>query len=224
MPPTVDSVLNPGTSAEIDPTFRAVRMSIRPLEYQTLQGKILGHYRIFGQGAAALVGTNALLANFRWTDPTNFAVITRVYATMTVVTPLTATRADPITLSIARAYTVNDGTNMTALVVSGNNQKMRSNMGSSVVGNIGVYSTAAGGSGGTRTVDANPVGALAFTSQAIAVGTGIIGDLYKWDVLGQHPIVLAANEGLLVSWGVTAQVGGTSVMGVGFEWAEVPAF
>src|SRR5262249_48738890 len=113
--PTVDSVQNPGISMEVEPTFRAARVSIRPLEYQTLQGKILGHYRCANQSAAAAFVTSALLANFRWTDPTNFAVIMRVYvAVVDGATAIAAQRIDPLTLTIARAYTANDGTGMTA--------------------------------------------------------------------------------------------------------------
>lgn len=219
----LESLLNPGLAAEIDLTNRALRVSHRPLEHASASGRVYGHYRTFNQGFVGVINASAILGNFRWTDPTALAVITRVWAEITVVTAVTAQRIDPMTLSIARGYTANDSTNATAVVIAGNSQKMRSNMGASLVGNIGVNSTAAGMSGGTKTADTNPIGGLILPGIG-ALGTAVGGDLYKWDQIGMHPIVLAQNEGLLVSWGATTIATGTVVPGIGFEWVEVPSF
>ena len=223
---TLDSVQNPGINAEVDPTHRALRVSVRPLEHQTLAGKILGHYRIFGQTSAIAPTANAVLGLLRWTDPTNFLVIKRVYATVTDVTAITAQRTDPLLLLVARSYTVAETTNVTQLTISGNNQKVRANMSTTLAASVAVASAAAGMTGGTKTNDANAFGALAF-GMGVAfggLGTGDQGDLYKWDQLGQHPIVLQTNEGVLLTWGTTTLATGTVTVGFGIEWAEVSAF
>lgn len=226
---TLDSVQNPGVSEEVDPTFRAGRVALLPLEYKTLQGKVLGHYSAVGTTAAAAFAANSNLAAFRFTDPTNFAVILRVWVSAQVVTAVTAQRVDALNLFVARGYTARDATNATAISFANpNTNKLRSTMGTTLMtaGNFDVASAAAGVSAGTKTVDANPVSFLGLSgSAAIAgVGTGASGDLYKWDRLGQHPITLSQNEGILVQWGATALATGTATLTVGIEWAEVAAF
>ena len=223
---TLDSVQNPGISEEVDPTFRAGRISLRPLEYQTLQGKILGHYSVVGTSAAGATAASSNQAAFRWTDPTNFAVITRVYVSVNVITAVTAQATPPINLFIARGYTARDGTGATAISFANpNTNKLRGTMGTTLMtaGNFDVGSAAAGVSGGTKTVDANPISTLGLGGLA-AIGTQAGGDLYKWDKLGGHPITLAQNEGLLVQWSATAIATGTVSITTLIEWAEVATF
>jgi hypothetical protein len=219
----IESQQNPGIVQEIDPLHRAGRVSIRPLDHTTLQGKILGHYRAYANGFVGVINANVIMANFRWTDPTNFAIITRIWAGVSVVTAVTAQRIDPMSFSIARGYSANDGTGATAATISGNNQKNRTNMGSSLVTNIGILSAATGLTGGTSTKDANPEGMLVLPGIG-ALGTATSGDLYKWDKNGEYPLVLANSEGILINWGATTIATGTVVPSIGFEWAEVAAF
>lgn len=224
---TLDSPSKPAISAEVDPTHAAARMSIRPLDWTNSSigpGKILGHYRAFGQTSAAAFTNGVNLGVFRWTDPTNFCVIMRVYATLTVVTAVTAQRTDPLLAFVTRSYTAADGTNATALTISGQSQAMRRSMGASLMtGNMAVASAAGGASGGTSTKDSNAFGALALNGVG-GLGTAVAGDLYKWDQLGQHPIVLSQNEGLQLQWGATTLATGTITVGFGVDWAEVAAF
>ena len=226
---TLDSPSQSSVSAEVDPTFRALRAVFRPYEYQAFAGsstsKILGHYRAVGTATAAAYASNAILGAFRYTDANSFAVILQVQLIVSVVTAVTAQRVDPAQLFVARGYTAADVTNATTLTTSGNNQKLRSSMGTSLA-TVTVTSAAAGQTGGTKVVDANPVG------QTGMGGIGGLGTasgsgpnwLYKQDEFGAHPLVLAANEGILVQWGATAVATGTVEATIQIDWAEVPAF
>lgn len=229
----IESQQNPGIVAEVDPTFRALRTSLRPLEYQSIQGKLLGHYAAFGQTAAIAPAANAVLGLIRWTDPTNFLAAFRIWTCVTVVTAVTAQRTDPLVVTTTRGYTVAETTNATQLAIAGNSQKMRTNMGSSLVpgnpvaNNLCVASAAAGMTGGTKTNDQNPFGSAAFGAgpALAALGTGLGNtDLYKVDKPYQHPEILTQQEGILLLWGPTALATGTVTVGWGIEWGEVPAF
>lgn len=223
---TLDSVLSPGISEEVDPTFRAGRVSLRPLEYQTIQGKILGHYSAVATNTASAFAAASNQAAFRWGDPTNFCVIQRVWAAVNVVTAVTAQATGPLQLFIARQYSARDATAATsvAFTASGTN-RLRGIMSGSLIGvngNFDVGNVAAGVTGGTKVVDTNPIGFIPL-SGLVTIGTSVSGDLYKWDKLGGHPIVLAANEGLLVQ-NTTLLATGTVSLTIGIEWAEVAAF
>lgn len=224
---TLDSPNTTGVSAQVDQSQLALRTSQRPLEYTNISlGKTLGHYRVFVQLAAIAPAANAVLAALRWTDSTNYLALLRAWVTVTVATAVTAQRTDPLVLTTARGYTIAETTNATAVALPGTtNQKMRSSMGASITGSLLVANAAAGLTGGTKTSDANPIGAAGFGNgpAIVAVGTGMQAPLFD---LGpySHPNVLGTNEGILVSWGTTALATGTVVVGVGFELAEVPAF
>ena len=230
---SIDSVQNPGISLEVDRKFLAARVALRPLDYTAI-GKNLGHYKAFGQTTAAVQNAASILGALRWPDTDKLCVITRVYACITVVTAVTAQRTDPLLAYITRGYTVNDATAATALTITGNNGKMRSEMGSSLLNqgntptfNLAVTSAAAGMSGGTGTDDSNPFGAAAFGAgpALAALGTGLaVTELYRHDRLSDHPPVLIGNEGIRVRWGTTTLATGTIVCGIGFEWAEVVVY
>jgi hypothetical protein len=223
---TLDSLLNPGVSAQVDPSFLALRVGVRPLEYQSAdKTKLLGHYRTAFLAAALAPTANAIMAALRWTDPNNLCVPLRIAALVSVATAVTAQRLDPLALFIARGYTAADGTGATAIVTTNNNQKVRANMGTSLAA-LSVTSAAGGMTGGTKTVDANAIGFAGLSGAAAIAGLGTgapLQDLYSIDAV-KHPVVLGVNEGLLVQWGATTLATGTIVVGFQFEWAEVPSF
>lgn len=232
----LESQAFPGIVEEIDPTFRAGRVSLRPIEYGVPagigpSGKYLGHYAQVGTISAIAPAANAILAAFRWADPTNFCLLLRVWFCLQVVTAVTAQRVDALLAFIARGYSARDLTNATAVVMAGNAGKLRSSpMGSTLMGvsgNFDVANAAAGLTGGTKTVDANPFGAagLSGPSAIAGLGTGVPNtDLYKGDKNGNHPPTFNTQEGVLVQWGATALATGTVTLTVGVEWAEVAYF
>jgi hypothetical protein len=220
-------VVTPGVELGIDPTFNALRASLRPLDY-AMAGQILGHYRVAATTAAIAPAANAVLANFRWGDLSRYAVIQRASIAISVVTAVTAQRTDPITLTVQRGYTANETTNITTVTPTQNTGKARVNMGSSLVSQIGVASLAAGISGGVRTADVQAESALAVVGSG--AGLTVIGsgqpmdDLIRYDQITMHPLTLSANEGFLVQWGPTALATGTVEITVVLAWSEVVTF
>ena len=103
-------------------------------------------------------------------------------------------------------------------------------MGTSLMGEIRVVTTAALGAG-TKTLDTQEIGRITtHSSGGTGSATPIIGsiflpiyDLFEQDAAdGEHPVVLAQNEGLVVR----CTVPGTGIWNIGFtfKWAEVSAY
>jgi len=222
-----------GTIAEVGAaSYVPVHMSSRPVSYGTL-----GHYALaartglIGAGMAA----NGELMQSRWTDAAKFAVLYDIWLDeFDNTTAFTAGRFE-FQLIIARAFSA-DGTGGTALTLTGDNNQMRTSMGTSLFGTIRIATTAALGPG-TKTLDANPlriigghVGAIAnkhnipqspvVTTAEVAAGAGI--NMFQVDGGFHHPIVLATNEGV-VQRGTPP---GTGVWSATYsqKWAEVTAF
>jgi len=218
---------NGGTIAEVDgTTFRALRVVARPVDYGTL-----GFYQaapLSGAIAAGLAANSEIL-QIRWTDATRFAVLQKITLPGARATTAFAAGVIDLDLTIARAFTA-AGTGGATVTLTGNNQKMRTSMGTSLMGEIRVVTTAALGAG-TKTLDSERVGRIVTHSSAgVGAATPIIGSLYlpvyelfEQDAAdGEHPIVLATNEGAIVR----ATVPGTGVWNVGFvvKWGEVAAY
>jgi len=219
---------NPGAIAPaaqaVDPTFLAARVALRPLEYAGF-GRTLGHYRVAASTSAIAPAANSVMMSARWTDQTSLFVLTRLLVGVTVVTAVTAQRQDPIVATIHRAYIVSETTNITSIVPTANNQKMRTSMGTSGAAQLVVASAAAGITGGTSTADAQAFGQTSLSPALIGLGTGVpMQELYVSDSLYGHPPVLTIAEGLKVLWGPTALATGTVTVNLVMSWAEVVLF
>jgi len=142
----------------------------------------------------------------------------------TVVTAVTAQRTDPVVATIGRAYTAAHTTSATTISLTGNNNKTRTSPMGTSQANLLAASAAAGLTGGTRTLDANAFGIAPITN-IVGLGTGtLLQELYSWESLGMHPVVLAANEGVEVAWGATAIATGTISVNILMAFAEVIVF
>jgi hypothetical protein len=219
----------------VDPTFKTLRVSGRPIE-------ALGFYAIAGNtptyaGLAAL----APLFSMRWgTVTSNLAIILKVQVAVVTSVAATAAGITERQLVIARGFTASD-TGGTAVTLTGNNAKRRTSMPTSLVTDMRF-----GGAltPGTRTLDANAIatvigwsgllstGVVIGATSGSAVGAarsteGGIGLVTLLDAInGQdHPIVLASNEGVIVRIGGVAEpAGATQQTFVNIVWAEVSAF
>lgn len=216
-----------GVVPEVDGTFDALRVSGRPLEYNGL-----GHYRLgmaTGTIAAALAA-NGELFQFRWTDATRLAVVQKVLVSAGANVAATAAGLVTLDLTFARNWTA-AGTGGTAATITGNNQKTRTSMGTTILGEARCATTAALGAG-TKTLDSQSIGNV-----MVGIGTGAIttaaklGLIDKIDLLEidadttQHPIVLAQNEGIVVKNGATAWPAAmTWGLAVTVVWAEMTAY
>lgn len=214
---------NGGTVAEVDGTvFRALRTVPRPIDYATL-----GHYRI-AQNIPLLVtqAANGTLFSFRWGDATRFCVITKIRLSLIQTAGATATIFPHFQVFVARSFTASD-TVGTAITLTGNNMKKRTSMGTTLLTDARFSAAAAGLTAGTRTLDAAPI--LELPTQQV-ITTVPTFDFYSTELDigagdGNHPIVLAQNEGFIVR-GPTVVFGaaGTADLVVEVSWAEVTAY
>ena len=217
---------NGGTVADVDgTTFRALRVAIRPADYGTLGSYSLS--AVTGTLAAA-IAANSELCQFRWTDATRLGVVRRVSVSAGLNAAATAAALLSLEAVIARSFTV-AGTGGTALTITGNNGKLRTSMGTTLLGELRVATTAALGAG-TKTLDTQGVGLLAYSVLTGAITLVVSGtivplsNLYDSDNADGHPIVLAQNEGVIVRTGIIQPATMTWNLGVTYRWAELTAY
>lgn len=217
---------NGGSVAEVDgTTFRALRTTGRPIDYGSL-----GFYRVSvssGTMAAALAA-NSEIFQFRWPDATRFAVVTRVAISAGANVAATAAAISSLRLTAARSWTV-AGSGGTRLTMTGSNQKLRTSMGTSLVNDIGVATTA-GLTAGTKTLDAQDMGGVSFGIGTGAITTALnlniipLTELLNIDASNDHPLVLAQNEGFVIRSGIIFPASMTWAFTVNVSWAEVAAY
>lgn len=217
---------NGGVIADVGgSTFRALKSEARPVDHGAL-----GHY---GVGLLSGVLPAALAANseifqFRWSDATRYAVIRKVRISASVTTTFFAAGV-PIQIDLVKATgwsaAGSGGTRVTPAAL----MKKRTSMGSSLVAtsDIGISTTAAL-TAGTKTLEtyalstvvaAGPITA-SLNGSIIAPGTLLwqaeVGD-------GEHPLVLAQNEGFVIR-SVAVPATGTWQVAIAVDWAEVTAY
>jgi hypothetical protein len=218
---------NGGVIADVDgTTFRALRVTLRPINYGAL-----GFYRIGGVSGtmAAALGAGSEIFQWRWPDASNLGLVYKASISAGANVAATAAALASLVMTIARSWTA-AGTGGTRFTLTGNNAKLRTSMGTSLVNDAGIATTAALGAG-TKTLDATNCGALAF-----GIGTGAIttaanltlldqASLFDADGEGQHPIICAQNEGFVIRNGAVAWPAAmTWVFAVNTVWAEAAAF
>jgi hypothetical protein len=233
------AVIEGGTSAALvgvgSQAASPMHIEARPISYGSL-----GHYRIqtvTGTLAAALAagtGTAGHVFAFRWGDATRLAIITKLKTRFLPLTPFTAnTLTDHTSFDafVVRSYTASH-TGGTAVTPTGNNAKMRTSMGTSLLTDARISTTAALTSG-THTFDAFPfaqslrkgnrVNPAAATEEVVMpTADGLDVDFALGD--GDHDIVLAQNEGIVIRNRTVWPAAGTGILTVLIAWAEVAAF
>lgn len=211
---------NSGAVAEVDgTTYRAVRTTLRPIDYGAL-----GSYRVSlltGTMAAGLAA-NSEVFQFRWSDATRLCVVTSiVWDGLSGSATAFAAGFGKVDLVVARSWTA-DGSGGSAATLSGNNQKLRTGMGSTLLGAVRIASTAAL-TAGTKTLDTQ---AISQYSAAIGTATSTqwipMRDLFHADPGGESPLVLAQNEGFVIR--ATVPATGTWQGGVTVTWTEVASY
>lgn len=217
---------NGGTVAEVGgTTFRALSVSPKPTEHGSLGAYTYGGFT--GILAAAL-GANSEIFQFRWTDATRLAVIRKIRFSSCVSTTFFAAGVpSQVDLVKATAWTA-AGTGGTAVSPAAL-LKRRTSMGSSLIasGDIRIATTGALGAG-TKTLETLSLSTLvapapitaSLNGQMVAPGTVLwqaeIGD-------GEHPLVLAQNEGFVIR-SVAIPATGTWSAAITVDWAEVAAY
>lgn len=231
------AVVEGGTTGSLQEVGAAAALpahiTAKPLPYGAL-----GQYRVsvVTGTLAATLAAGAVVFSARWSDATRFAVITRLQTRFLPLTPFTAatlTDATSFDAYIGRSFSAAH-TGGTALTLTGSSFKTRASMGSTLFNDLRIATTAALGGGGTVTPDAHPFEASLRkgnrTNPAAATEETISGvDSNDLNFLasmsdGEHPIVLTANEGILIRNRTVWPAAGTGILLVQMSWAEVSAF
>src|SRR5882672_925288 len=212
--PSAGTTAVEGTESIVDATFGAIRTSMRPIEYQ-FNGHTYGHYSLAcSTGSVTNVAGGVSIFALRWTDSASYFVLERIRISMAVTTFATAQAVD-VDAIIARGFTAT-GSGGTQLLLTANSNKVRSNMGTSLVADARVATTVAL-TNGTRTLDLNPFAIGAAPGTGLGAASGPL-DLYSI-LVSQHPVVLAQNEGIELRPVSTIAATFAVKFYIGIDWA-----
>jgi hypothetical protein len=205
---------------EVEANTHAARVTLRPEDYGALGIYALAPSNGASAMAAGLAAASPIFS-FRWGNAANLALIKRVtFSAGNGVTAFTAGVAK-FDLIAARSFTVND-TGGVAVVPSGNQNKLRtSGMGTSLLTDARISQTATL-TAGTRTLDANALGSIVAGIPNTA-GATMIAPFPMWDArAGDHPFILAQNEGFVIQ--ATVPATGVWFFAVKVDWVEIASY
>jgi hypothetical protein len=154
----------------------------------------------------------------RWASTTHSALIQSIKLSLIQTAAATATIMPSFEVFVARSFSVADSIG-TALTLTGNSFKKRASNSTTLFTDIRKATVAAGLTAGTRTLDASPI--LQMPTNLTVTTPNI--SVYKAEKsFLASPIILAANEGLLVR-GPTIVFGAadTADLVVEIEWCEI---
>lgn len=179
---------------------------------------------------AAALAANSEIFQFRYvTAASRLALVYKVSISAGLNVAASAAALIAFRLTAARAWTA-AGTGGTRIVLTGNNTKLRTSLSTSEVNDAGISTTAAL-TAGTKTLDTTDLSNL-----SRGIGTGAITvspqleivpqtNLFDADGEGQHPLVLANQEGFVIRTGANAfPAAMTWSFSVNVLWLEVPSF
>lgn len=205
---------------EVEAATRAARMTLRDIDYGAL-----GIYSIaaFNGATAMTAGLTAAspIFSLRWAQASNLLLVRRLTISVAAVTAFTAGAAI-FNAFIARSFTASDSGG-TSILPTGNQNKLRtSGMGTTGIGDLRISATGTL-TAGTRTKDANPVASLVGGAPNVAGQSIIPPDTRIIDFRpGEHPILLAQNEGIVIE--ATVPAVGTWFFSVKADTVELTAY
>jgi len=203
------------TLLTVDPTMKAARVVIKPDE-------LTGAFQLsVPTGAVTTLAAGAPVFSFRWAPGTGaVCVVKRISVGFVCTTAFGAAQQMGLGVYAARSFSGSDS-GQTAVVLTGNNNKYRTSLAGSAMTDVRVSGTAAI-TAGTRTLDANPLGTTYFWVPG--VGTSLTQtDLISYDA-NDYPIVLANNEGLVITNQILMGATGVGNIIIGIEWFETAAY
>ncbi len=233
-----------GVEAAVDPLYAAFRIAMRPLDY-TSDGAVLGHYAVAQKsGATVNIGALGHVGRIRWAPSagTNnlFCVLMRIKVGFSFISAITVAVQMDFDAVIHRGYTVDHSAGITnanmASVPRTNAMRSGQGLGAMAPSQMGTSGpgicTTVVISGNTSTADNNPFAMTVFDSPAAITGTvtqpagrgAPMATLYECTAAGQHPVVLSANEGVVIREVSAGPASGTTSLYVCWEWAEVAVF
>lgn len=216
--------VNRDTEAQVDASTKAIRMSLRPIDWTLdAQPGVGGHYYVeAASGALTGVGANGVIFSFQWRDPKLVAILKRLSLWYYITTAYTAAQMNDFELIFATNFTAAH-TGGNALVAA---PKRRSLMApSSAVTDLRMASTAALG-GGTLTLDSQGMRAVADGPPNVAIPTATLAVprqellLYDNKEMGVHPKVMGKDEGFVVRAITAMGAAGVIKAYLAAEWCE----
>lgn len=207
--------LDGSTVQAIDPQHNAARSAIRPMQCLAWQSLAVA------TGAVTTLAAGAAIFSLRNVSA-NLLVVRRVGVGFVCTTAFTAAQAMGFSLFVARAFTASDASG-TQVLFTGSNTKVRTSLGTPTSLDCRV-SAAAALTAGTKVLDTNAAGMTGF--YVAGVGTALApapNNLFSHDT-GDHPIVLAQNEGINVTNAIVMGAAGVGTAYVSIEFAEVAAY
>jgi hypothetical protein len=177
-------------------------------------------------GSGALTGVAAGGAVFSLRNNAGngeFFVVRRLGVGFLTTTAFTTAQAIDFGAYVARSFTASDSGG-TAIALTGSNQKLRTAHTAPNAADARISATGAL-TAGTRTLDAQPIGVVA--GWAGGVGQGVISPFTAnlWDqYAGDHQLVLAPNEGLIIAPLTAMGAAGVGRLYVNAELAVVASY
>lgn len=199
----------------VDATFDAARVTLRPMENT-------GWYSFtMRTGALAGVAANGPVWSLRYAPGTGkVLMIKNIMVGFGTTTAFTAAQAVGYDLFFARSFTASDS-GQTAATLTGDNGKHRTSLDTSGITDLRISTTAAI-TPGTRTLDTQPIGFVVGTSNG--VGTSMLAQAMLAGTAGEHPIILANNEGLVIQNAIAMGAAGVLRLWVAVECAEMNSY
>lgn len=179
-----------------------------------------GEYRIaLASGAVTVVAADAPVFSMRWTNTTLACVVKQVNLLWTMSTAFGTAQDVAFGLYFARSYSVVDSGG-TAATLTGNNAKMKTSFPTSRVADMRIATTGAL-TAGTRTLDTQPLAVKSGGTNTLGLG-GNNALPWEFGILdATQPIILVANEGLVLNNLVLMGATGVMTIRVVVEWSEV---
>ena len=210
------AVIEGGTTAslaEVDTTFLAMRVTHRPPQ-------VIGWYSVAGS-SGALTGAAAAAPVFSMRNTgANLLMIRSVRIGFIVTTAFTAAQGLAYGLLKANSFTVSDS-GQTALYTAGANKHRNSFTNITSPPDIRISTTAAI-TAGTRTLETAPLVVAGGAASGLGAAMGIT-PLLSHDT-GDYPLILAQNEGFIITNDILMGAIGVIRLMVNVEYAEVTAF
>lgn len=202
-----------GVVPEVDTTFRANRVSLRPAE-------LIGYYSVSGaSGALTGVAAAGPVFSFRNTG-SNLILVRRITMGFVVTTAFTTAQGLDYQLFRANSFTASDSGG-TSLFVAGQNKHRNSFTNITSAPDIRIASTAAL-TAGTRTLETNGMGIAGGSASAVGAAMSP-ADILEQDA-GDYPLVLAQNEGFIIANGIAMGAAGVIRLQVSVEYAETASY
>jgi hypothetical protein len=218
----LQSPTNAKAIQEVDQTFQAARVVLRPHDFRGPgNAHVGGHYRrIFSTGALTTpVAAGGALFSCRWTNPDRALMLHRIRAWATIGTVFTTAQELSVDLARVINFTAGD-TGGTSLELGDDGRKEKSHMGPSLAANVRI-ATVGPLTAGTGLEEA-PMGGSLFAGLLNVVGS--MAEARVFDVLPglEHPAIFGRQDGFRIRNRVAFGAAGVVVMTFELDWSEIP--